>query len=268
MRRKSSITSASWRGGRRRRPTASGGNLQKYILGRDILRQPRLLAAAHPTWGVDGRGGKPPRADRTARCGRRVPSSRRTSRALAISDRIAAISGGRLSPSIPAEGAARERIGEWTSCSATSPAAQGTMRLRLEPRTEIARWLDSPRRCLRRFSYHCGVILFAAIGYDPARGMETSSSPIDSVYGLSELASESHAAPAVRARPRGGLPRQCLEHRCGGPAHHWRDLRRRSGTRLPRQRAVLAAAGDDRGRCRGRCAWAAIRPFSARFNTN
>ena len=32
---------------------------------------------------------------------------------LAISDRIAVISGGRLSPSIPAEGAARERIGEW-----------------------------------------------------------------------------------------------------------------------------------------------------------
>jgi ABC-type uncharacterized transport system ATPase subunit len=31
----------------------SGGNLQKFILGREILQQPKLLIAAHPTWGVD-----------------------------------------------------------------------------------------------------------------------------------------------------------------------------------------------------------------------
>lgn len=31
----------------------SGGNLQKFILGREILQQPRLLIAAHPTWSVD-----------------------------------------------------------------------------------------------------------------------------------------------------------------------------------------------------------------------
>jgi len=31
----------------------SGGNLQKFILGREILQQPRVLIAAHPTWGVD-----------------------------------------------------------------------------------------------------------------------------------------------------------------------------------------------------------------------
>ncbi|MDR9754862.1 ABC transporter ATP-binding protein [Pseudomonas sp. SZMC_28357] len=31
----------------------SGGNLQKFILGREILQQPTLLVAAHPTWGVD-----------------------------------------------------------------------------------------------------------------------------------------------------------------------------------------------------------------------
>jgi simple sugar transport system ATP-binding protein len=31
----------------------SGGNLQKFILGREILQNPRLLIAAHPTWGVD-----------------------------------------------------------------------------------------------------------------------------------------------------------------------------------------------------------------------
>ncbi|WP_339486538.1 ABC transporter ATP-binding protein [Pseudomonas sp. EL_65y_Pfl2_R95] len=31
----------------------SGGNLQKFILGREIMQNPKLLIAAHPTWGVD-----------------------------------------------------------------------------------------------------------------------------------------------------------------------------------------------------------------------
>jgi len=31
----------------------SGGNLQKFIIGREILQRPRVLIAAHPTWGVD-----------------------------------------------------------------------------------------------------------------------------------------------------------------------------------------------------------------------
>jgi simple sugar transport system ATP-binding protein len=31
----------------------SGGNMQKFIIGREILQRPRILIAAHPTWGVD-----------------------------------------------------------------------------------------------------------------------------------------------------------------------------------------------------------------------
>lgn len=31
----------------------SGGNLQKFIIGREALQNPRLLVASHPTWGVD-----------------------------------------------------------------------------------------------------------------------------------------------------------------------------------------------------------------------
>lgn len=31
----------------------SGGNLQKFIIGREMLQTPKLLIAAHPTWGVD-----------------------------------------------------------------------------------------------------------------------------------------------------------------------------------------------------------------------
>ena len=31
----------------------SGGNLQKFIIGREVEQQPKLLIMAHPTWGVD-----------------------------------------------------------------------------------------------------------------------------------------------------------------------------------------------------------------------
>lgn len=31
----------------------SGGNLQKFIIGREVEQQPELLLMAHPTWGVD-----------------------------------------------------------------------------------------------------------------------------------------------------------------------------------------------------------------------
>jgi simple sugar transport system ATP-binding protein len=31
----------------------SGGNLQKYIVGREILQEPKILIIAQPTWGVD-----------------------------------------------------------------------------------------------------------------------------------------------------------------------------------------------------------------------
>ena len=31
----------------------SGGNLQKYIVGREVLQGPRVMIAAQPTWGVD-----------------------------------------------------------------------------------------------------------------------------------------------------------------------------------------------------------------------
>ncbi|CAN0500382.1 unnamed protein product, partial [Discosporangium mesarthrocarpum] len=31
----------------------SGGNLQKFIVGREVLQQPNVIIVAHPTWGVD-----------------------------------------------------------------------------------------------------------------------------------------------------------------------------------------------------------------------
>lgn len=64
------------------------------------------------------------------------------------------------------------------------------MRLRLEPRTETARWLLFATPLLAAvLTLVCGVILFAAIGYDPAAALESFFiKPIDSLYGLTELA--------------------------------------------------------------------------------
>ncbi len=60
----------------------SGGNLQKFILGREILQQPKLLVRARPTWGVDvGAAATIHRAlDCLARCRRGDPGDFRRPR--------------------------------------------------------------------------------------------------------------------------------------------------------------------------------------------
>jgi simple sugar transport system ATP-binding protein len=79
----------------------SGGNLQKFILGREILQQPKLLVAAHPTWGVD--------VGAAATIHRALIALRDAGAAILvicedldelfqISDRLGALCGGRLSP--------------------------------------------------------------------------------------------------------------------------------------------------------------------------
>ncbi len=40
-------------GGQAPADSLSGGNLQKFIVGREIMQSPRLLVVAQPTWGVD-----------------------------------------------------------------------------------------------------------------------------------------------------------------------------------------------------------------------
>jgi simple sugar transport system ATP-binding protein len=36
----------------------SGGNLQKFVVGREILRDPGVLVVSQPTWGVDAGAAK------------------------------------------------------------------------------------------------------------------------------------------------------------------------------------------------------------------
>jgi simple sugar transport system ATP-binding protein len=79
----------------------SGGNLQKFILGREILQQPKLLIAAHPTWGVDvGAAATIHRALIALRdAGAAIlVISEDLDELFQISDRLGALCSGRLSP--------------------------------------------------------------------------------------------------------------------------------------------------------------------------
>ena len=96
----------------------SGGNLQKYIVGREIDARPKLLIVSQPTWGVDVGAAAQIRqamlALRDAGCALLVVSEE-LDELFEISDRLVVIAQGRLSPSIATRDATIERIGAWMS---------------------------------------------------------------------------------------------------------------------------------------------------------
>ena len=92
----------------------SGGNLQKFIIGRELLQNPKVLVVAHPTWGVDAGAAAAIHTALLDLAGRGTAIlivSQDLDELLQISDRIAVLSAGRLSPSMPAAEAEVERIG-------------------------------------------------------------------------------------------------------------------------------------------------------------
>ncbi|MEX6504091.1 ABC transporter ATP-binding protein [Pseudomonas zhanjiangensis] len=94
----------------------SGGNLQKFILGREILQNPRLLVAAHPTWGVDvGAAAAIHRALIALRdAGAAIlVISEDLDELLQISDRVAALCGGRLSAPADCAQTTPAEVGRW-----------------------------------------------------------------------------------------------------------------------------------------------------------
>lgn len=92
----------------------SGGNLQKFVVGREYDRRPGVLVVSQPTWGVDAGAATAIRQALIdlARAGSAVlVISQDLDEILEISDRIAVISKGRLSPPREASGITREEIG-------------------------------------------------------------------------------------------------------------------------------------------------------------
>jgi simple sugar transport system ATP-binding protein len=96
----------------------SGGNLQKYIVGREVMRDPKVLIVAQPTWGVDVGAAAQIRAElvalRDAGCALLVISEE-LDELFEISDRLMVIAKGRISPSIKRSEATVDLIGQWMS---------------------------------------------------------------------------------------------------------------------------------------------------------
>jgi len=107
----------------------SGGNLQKFIVGREIRLQPKVMLVAQPTWGVDVGAAL---VIRQALIDLRdagvavLVLSEELDELFAISDRIAVIAGGRLTAALPSAAWSAERVGlAMTGVFEAAPASAG-----------------------------------------------------------------------------------------------------------------------------------------------
>nr|WP_041375504.1 ABC transporter ATP-binding protein [Polymorphum gilvum] len=92
----------------------SGGNLQKFVVGRELHRNPGVLVVNQPTWGVDAGAAALIRqalVDMARRGAAVLVISQDLDEIYEIADRIAVISRGLLSPPEPVAAMTRERIG-------------------------------------------------------------------------------------------------------------------------------------------------------------
>lgn len=92
----------------------SGGNLQKFVIGREILQRPAVLVVNQPTWGVDAAAAAAIRQallDLAAAGAAVIAVSQDLDELMEISDRFAALNGGRLSTPVPTNGLTMDRIG-------------------------------------------------------------------------------------------------------------------------------------------------------------
>ncbi|MCB8820803.1 ABC transporter ATP-binding protein [Microvirga rosea] len=87
----------------------SGGNLQKFVIGREIIRRPKLLIVDQPTWGVDAGAARLIRqalVDLAGEGSAVVVISQDLDELFEIADRMAVIHQGHLSP--------LRKVTEWT----------------------------------------------------------------------------------------------------------------------------------------------------------
>jgi ABC-type uncharacterized transport system ATPase subunit len=92
----------------------SGGNLQKFIIGRELDRKPSVLIVNQPTWGVDAGAAARIRQsliDLTRSGSAVIVISQDLDELFEIADRIAVMSHGEMSETIPIAEATREKIG-------------------------------------------------------------------------------------------------------------------------------------------------------------
>jgi len=92
----------------------SGGNLQKFVVGRELSQTPGVIIINQPTWGVDAAAAAAIRQailDRASGGAAVVVISQDLDELLEIADNFAALNGGRLTPTRPVEGLTVDEIG-------------------------------------------------------------------------------------------------------------------------------------------------------------
>jgi simple sugar transport system ATP-binding protein len=92
----------------------SGGNLQKFVIGREILQDPAVIVVNQPTWGVDAAAAAAIRQallDMAAKGAAVVVISQDLDELLEVADIFAALNEGRLTTPRPAQGLTVEEIG-------------------------------------------------------------------------------------------------------------------------------------------------------------
>ena len=92
----------------------SGGNLQKFVIGREIIRRPRLIIVDQPTWGVDAGAARLIRqslVDLAREGSAVVVVSQDLDELFEVADRMAVIHHGRLSPLRPIREWTKEAVG-------------------------------------------------------------------------------------------------------------------------------------------------------------
>ncbi|MEE9387600.1 MAG: ABC transporter ATP-binding protein [Paracoccaceae bacterium] len=92
----------------------SGGNLQKFVIGREVLQRPNVLVVNQPTWGVDAAAAADIRQslmDLAAKGAAVICISQDLDELMEISDRFAALNEGRLTATRAAKGLTVDEIG-------------------------------------------------------------------------------------------------------------------------------------------------------------
>ena len=96
----------------------SGGNLQKFIMGRELDANPRLLVVSQPTWGVDVGAAADIRGEilRLRDEGAAIlVVSEELEELFEITDRLVVMARGRMSPGVNTSLATVEQVGIWMS---------------------------------------------------------------------------------------------------------------------------------------------------------
>ncbi len=96
----------------------SGGNLQKFIMGREIAANPALLIVSQPTWGVDVGAAAQIRGELLSLAAQGcavLVVSEELEELFDICDRLYVMARGQISPSMPRAGATVTLVGQWMS---------------------------------------------------------------------------------------------------------------------------------------------------------